>query len=267
MSNVASATECLREPSNVTVCPLKPKTILITGGTTGIGLATAILLAAEGAQVIITGQNPRTLETARRELPANVRIIRSDSAAMEDARSLGHEVAKHVDSLDGVFLNAGVAQLGPFEAMPAQAFDQMFAVNVRGPYFQLQALLPLLARPSAVVFNASVLAEVGLPMASVYAATKGALVALAKSLAAELAPRGIRVNVISPGPVRTPIYGKLGMPAEALQQLEEQMAAQSLAKRMGTAEEVARFVGLLLSDESSYIIGENLAMDGGFRLA
>src|SRR5690242_9398063 len=126
---------------------MKNKTILITGGTTGIGLATAQLLSAEGAKVIVTGRNPATLEAARKQLPASVIILKSDSASLADAQALGAEIKKHTATLDGVFLNAGVGQFGPVEAMTPQNFDEMFNVNVRGPYFQLQSLLPLLASP------------------------------------------------------------------------------------------------------------------------
>jgi NAD(P)-dependent dehydrogenase (short-subunit alcohol dehydrogenase family) len=133
-------------------------------------------------------------------------------------------------------------------------------------YFQLQSLLPLLARPSAVLFNASVVAELGLPTASIYAATKAAVVSLGKTLAVELAPRGIRVNTLSPGPIQTPIYGKLGLPAEAQKGFEDHMAAQSLVQRFGTAAEVARLARFLLSDDSSFIIGANITIDGGVRL-
>jgi len=245
---------------------MKNKNILITGGTTGIGLATAQLLQAEGARVIVTGRNPATLAAARTTLGASAVVLPSDSANLADAQALGAHVQKHAAQLDGVFLNAGIGQFGPIEAMTPQHFDDMFGVNVRGLYFQLQSLLALLANPSAVLFNASVVAELGFPTTSIYSATKAAVVSLGKSLAVELAPRGIRLNTLSPGPIKTPIYGKLGFPAEAQKGFEDQMASQSLFKRFGTADEVARLARFLLSDDSSYIIGENLNVDGGVRL-
>lgn len=245
---------------------MKNSTILITGGTTGIGLATAQLLSAEGAKVIVTGRNPVTLADARKQLPASVVVIQSDSGSLVDAQALGAEVKKHATRLDGVFFNAGTAQFGPIEAMTPQHYDEMFNVNVRGVFFQLQSLLPILTNPSTVVFNASVVAELGFPATSLYSATKAALVSLGKSLAVELAPRGIRVNTLSPGPIQTPIYGKLGFPAEAQKGFEESMASQSLFKRLGAADEVARLARFLLSAESSYIIGENIIIDGGVRL-
>ncbi len=192
---------------------MKNQTILITGGTTGIGLATAQLLQADGARVLVTGRNPETLAAARATLGAKAVVIASDSGSLADAQNLGTEIKKHTAQLDGVFLNAGIGQFGPIEAMTPKHFDDMFGVNVRGLYFQLQSLLPLLAHPSAVLLNASVVAELGFPATSLYSATKAAVVSFGKSLAVELAPRGIRLNTLSPGPIATPIYGKLGFPA------------------------------------------------------
>jgi NAD(P)-dependent dehydrogenase (short-subunit alcohol dehydrogenase family) len=245
---------------------MKNKTILITGGTTGIGLATAQHLQAEGARVLVTGRNPETLAAARTTLGANAVVIPSDSGSLADAQGLGAAVQKHVAKLDAVFLNAGIGQFGPIEAMTPKQFDDMFNVNVRGVYFQLQSLLPVLTNPSSVVLNASVVAELGLATTSIYAATKAAVVSLGKSLAVELAPRGIRLNTISPGPITTPIYRKLGMAAEEQKGFEDHMAAQALLKRFGTADEVAKLVRFLLSSDSSYIMGVNVTVDGGVRL-
>lgn len=245
---------------------MKNTTILITGGTTGIGLATAQLLSAEGAKVIVTGRNPETLAAAQKLLPAGTVVLKSDSGSLADAQALGAAVGQHAAKLDGVFLNAGIGQFGPVEAMTPQNYEDMFNVNVRGPFFQLQSLLPRLANPSTVVFNASVVAELGFPTTSLYSATKAAVVSLGKTLAVELAPRGIRVNTLSPGPIRTPIYGKLGFPPAEQKGFEDHMASQSLFKRFGTADEVAQLARFLLSPASSYIVGENLVIDGGVRL-
>lgn len=245
---------------------MKNQNILITGGTTGIGLATAQLLQAQGARVIVTGRNPETLNAARATLGTDAIVLASDSASLADAQGIGAAVLKHTAKLDGVFLNAGIGQFGPFEAMTPKHFDDMFNVNVRGLFFQLQSLLPLLSNPSSVVFNASVVAQLGFPTTSLYSATKAAVVSLGKSLAVELAPRGIRINTISPGPIATPIYNKLGFPAEAQKGFEDAMAAQSLFKRFGTADEVAKLVRFLLSADSSFIVGDEIVVDGGVRL-
>lgn len=248
---------------------MQNKTILITGGTTGIGLATAKLLSAEGAKVIITGRNPKTLAEAKKELPADVVVIASDSASVDDAGKLGADVKKHLGGrkLDGVFLNAGVAQFGAFETMTPKQYDEMYHVNVRGPYFQLQSLLPVLANPSSVVLTASVVAQGGFTNGSIYASTKAALVSLGHTLAVELAPRGIRVNTLSPGPISTPIFGKTGAPAEAQKGLEDALASKTLVKRMGRADEIAKFARFLLSDDSSNVVGADLLADGGIRVA
>ena len=243
------------------------KTILITGGTTGIGLATAQLLSADGAKVIITGRNPETLAAAKSELPSSAVVLKSDSASLEAAQALGEEVKKYAERLDGVFLNAGIASFAPFESATPKNYEDMFNVNVRGPYFQLQSLLPLLVNPSAVVINASVAAQIAFVGASLYSATKAAIVSLGKTLAIELAPKGIRVNTLSPGPIVTPIIAKLGLPSDGLREFEEGNAAKSPLKRLGRADEVAKLARFLLSEESSYIVGSDFLVDGGIRLA
>lgn len=245
---------------------MKNKTILITGGTTGIGLATAQLLQAEGARVIVTGRNPETLAAARTTLGAQAIVIPSDSGSLADAQALGAEIKRHAGKLDGAFLNAGGGQFGPIEAMTPKHFDDMFGVNVRGVYFQLQSLLPVLANPSSVVITSSVAAQLGMPTTSIYSATKAAVVSFGKTLAVELAPRGIRVNTISPGPIATPIFNKLDLPPEARKGFEDHMAAQTLVKRFGTADEVAKLARFLLSDDSSFVIGDDILVDGGVRL-
>ncbi|HEY5892839.1 MAG TPA: SDR family NAD(P)-dependent oxidoreductase [Chthoniobacterales bacterium] len=180
------------------------KTILITGGTTGIGLATAQLLGADGAKVIITGRNPETLAAAQKLLPAGAVVFQSDAGSLSAAQSIGDEVKKYTDRLDGAFLNAGIAQFAPFETATPQQYEDMFSINVRGLYFQLQSLLPLLGNPSSVVFTSSLAASIAFPATSLYSATKAAVVSFGKTLAVELAPRGIRVNVLSPAPFRLP---------------------------------------------------------------
>ncbi len=245
---------------------MSTSTILITGGTTGIGLATAQFLQAQGARVIITGRNPETLAAARQALGPGVVVLASDSGSLADARALGAEVKKHAARIDGAFLNAGIGKFTALEAVTPEEFDSIFGINVRGLYFQLQSLLPVLANPSSVVLTSSVAAQIGLPNSSVYAATKAAVVSLAKTLSVELAPRGIRINSISPGPVATPIFGKMGIPAEAAQGLLDQMAAGTLVKRMGQPEEIAKLARYLLSPDSAFVVGEDFLIDGGRRL-
>jgi NAD(P)-dependent dehydrogenase (short-subunit alcohol dehydrogenase family) len=241
------------------------KTFLITGGTTGIGLATVQLLRAEGAKVVVTGRNPETLAAAKKILTAVV-VHPSDAGDLAAAQALGEEVKKYVDHLDGVFLNAGVATFVPIEAATPKNHDDMFNVNVRGLYFQLQSLLPLLGNPSSVVFTSSIAGSTAFAGASIYSATKAAVISLGRTLAVELAQRGVRVNVLSPGPIDTPIIKKAGLPPDQLKGFEETIVARSLLKRFGTSDEVARAARFLLSEDSSNITGTELIIDGGVRL-
>ena len=241
------------------------KTILITGGTTGIGLATAQLLSAEGAKVIVTGRNPETLASAKKTL-SGVVVLPSDSGDLAAAQALGDEIKTFADHLDGAFLNAGIATFGPFDAATPKHYEDLFNVNVRGLYFQLQSLLPLFGNPSSVVLTSSIAGSIAVAGGSIYSATKAALISLGKSLAVESAPRGVRVNVLSPGPIDTPILKKVGLPADQQKAFEETIVAKSLLKRFGTSDEVARAARFLLSEDSSNITGTELIIDGGVRL-
>ncbi len=244
---------------------MKNKTVLITGGTTGIGLATAQLLSAEGAKVIVTGRNPETLAAAKKVLTSVV-VLSSDAGDLAADQALGGEIKQFADHLDGAFLNAGVGGFAPIDAVTPEQYDHLFNVNVRGLYFQLQSLLPLLANPSSVVFTSSIAGSIAFAGSSVYSATKAAVISLGKTLAVELAQRGVRVNVLSPGPIDTPILKKSGLPPDQQKGFEEMVVAKSLLKRFGTSEEVARAARFLLSEDSSNITGTELIIDGGVRL-
>jgi NAD(P)-dependent dehydrogenase (short-subunit alcohol dehydrogenase family) len=245
---------------------MKNKTILITGGTTGIGLATAQLLIADGAKVIVTGRNPETLASAKKILPDAV-VLSSDAGDLSSALALGGDVKKYVEQLDGAFLNAGIGTFAPLEAVTPRQYDDTFNVNVRGLYFELQSLLPLLSNPSCVVFTSSIAGSLAMAGTSIYSATKAAVNSLGRTLAVELAPRGVRVNVLSPGPIETPLLKKVGLPPEQEKEFVKTVVAKSLFKRLGTAEEVARAARFLLSEEeSSNITGTELVIDGGVRL-
>jgi NAD(P)-dependent dehydrogenase (short-subunit alcohol dehydrogenase family) len=244
---------------------MKNKVILITGGTTGIGLATAQLLISEGAKVIVTGRNTVTLDAAKKILP-NAIVIQSDAEDLNSAQALGSVVKEHTDHLDGAFLNAGIVTSAPFENVTPQEYDSQFNVNVRGLYFQLQSLLPLLKNPSSVVFTSSIAGSMAAPTSSVYSATKAAVSSFGRVLAIELAPRGIRINVLSPGPIDTPIMGKAGFDEETQKGFVATLIEKSTLKRLGTAAECAKAARFLLSADSSNIVGTELTIDGGFRL-
>ncbi|MGV3550534.1 SDR family oxidoreductase [Rhizobium sp.] len=242
---------------------LTDKTALITGGTSGIGLETAKQFIAEGARVAITGTNPRTIEAARAELGDEVLIIRADAADVAAQKTVAAEIEKAFGKLDIVFVNAGVADLRPLENWDEAGFDRTFDINVKGPLFLIQALLPLLNNPSSIILNASVNAHVGMPTTTVYGASKAALLSLTKTLSGELIGRGIRVNAVSPGPISTPLYGKLGLSEEATKAMAAGVQAQVPAGRFGSASEIAKTVIFLASDEASYIVGADLQIDGG----
>lgn len=244
---------------------LSNKTYLVTGGTTGIGAATVALLSERGARVIATGRNPDTLAKAKASAPANTEVVASDASKLDDIRALAEHIKANYGSLDGVVLNAGVAPFMPLEAWTEETFDHLFAVNVKGPFFQLQQLQPLLNKGASVVFNTSVVNNVGMGGAAAYGATKGALRSMVRSLSVELAQAGVRVNAVAPGPIETPIYGKLGMPEEQQKGFQDHMASRVPLARFGGAADVANAFAFLLSDQSSFITGEEISVDGGLR--
>ncbi len=242
---------------------LANKTALITGGTSGIGLETAKQFIAEGARVAITGTNPKTMEAARSELGEDVLIIRADASDVAAQKIVASEIEKTFGKLDIVFVNAGVADLRPIENWDEAGFERTFDINVKGPFFLIQALLPLLSNPASIVLNTSVNAHVGMPTSSVYGASKAALLSMARTLSGELIGRGIRINAVSPGPITTPLYGKLGLTEEGTKAMAAGVLAQVPAGRFGTPSEVAKAVVFLASDEASFTVGAELMMDGG----
>ena len=245
---------------------LQGKRTLITGGTSGIGLETAKQFLAEGARVIVTGVNPESIEKAKAELGAEVLVLRADSANVAAQKELARAVQAHYGQLDIAFLNAGVSVWAPIEAWTEEMFARSFDINVKGPYFLMQALLPVFANPASVVLNTSINAHVGAARSSVYAATKAAFLSMSKTLSSELLERGIRVNAVSPGPVETPLYDKLGIPDAYRDQVNKDIAATIPLGRFGTPEEVAKTVLYLASDESRWTIGSEIIVDGGRTL-
>ena len=242
---------------------LQGKRALITGGTSGIGLETAREFLSEGARVAVTGKNPAALEAARKELGSGVLIIPSDAGDAAAQKTVAESIRASFGGLDVLFINAGIAELRPVEGWDEAAFDRSFDINLKGPYFLIQALLPVFANPASIVLNGSVNAHIGMANTSVYGATKAAMLSLARTLSGELIRRGIRVNAVSPGPIATPLYGKLGLSESDLKAVAASIQGQVPAGRFGNASEIAHAVVYLASDESGFTVGSELQVDGG----
>jgi NAD(P)-dependent dehydrogenase (short-subunit alcohol dehydrogenase family) len=240
------------------------KVALITGGNSGIGFAVARRLASEGARVLISGRNQATIDAAVRELGSDALGIVADVGQLGGIEQLFERVQEATDRLDVLFLNAGIAIFAPVEQIDQASYDQLMDVNVKGTFFTLQRAIPLLRPGSAVVINGSVAGSTGSALLSVYAATKAAVRSFARSFSAELVERGIRVNVVSPGPIETPIWDRTGgVPAPMVPALKDSITQSHPMKRYGSADEVAAAVAFLASDEASYILGAELFVDGG----
>lgn len=245
---------------------LKGKRALITGATSGIGLETARQFAIEGARVAITGRDPAKLEAARKQLGEGAIGIVSDATDVAAQKAVAETLLREFGGLDALFVNAGIADLRPVDQWDEAGFDRTFASNVKGAFFLIQALLPVFANPASIVLNASVNAHVGMPNTSVYGASKAALLSLARTLSGELIGRGIRVNAVSPGPITTPLYDKLGLSPADLKTVAASIQSQVPAKRFGDPSEIAKAVVFLASDESAFTVGGELLIDGGLSL-
>ena len=241
---------------------LKGKTAVITGGTSGIGLATARRFIAQGAQVLITGQDADRLAAAARELGAFTCLV--DVRRASDLHTLAATAKDRLRQLDILFANAGVAYATPLAETSAERFDELFDINVKGVFFTVQALAPLMPAGASIVLNTSWLDQVGTPGLSLLSATKAAVRSFTRTLAAELLSQGVRVNAVSPGATSTPIHGKTGMSPEALRAFAAELTQRIPLKRFGEADEVAAAVVFLASDESRYMLGAELVVDGGF---
>jgi len=243
---------------------LDGKIALVTGGNSGIGLATAKEFVGEGAYVFITGRRDPELAAAVKEIGNNVTAVRGDVSKLDDLDRLFAQVKREKGRLDVVFANAGIAQLAPLEKITEEHFDVIFGVNVKGVVFTVQKALPLLPDGASVILNASIVATKGWPQWSVYSATKAALRSFARTWAADLKDRGIRVNAVSPGITDTPGLNELMVASGAGDQALKRLSAAVPLGRPGTPDEVARAVVFLASDDSSYITGTELFVDGGF---
>ena len=242
------------------------KVAMVTGGNSGIGLAAAKAFAREGAQVAVTGRDEGTLKNAEKEIGSGALAIRADAARIADLDAVMAKVRDQFKRIDALFVNAGIGKFVPIAEVTEAMFDEIVTINLKGAFFTVQKALPLMARGSAVVLNASINAHIGLPGTTVYGATKAAVVNMAKTMSADLAERGIRVNAVSPGPVETPIFGRAGISSEQSRQTKEWLQNQTLVKRMAEPEEIAEAVLYLSSDVSSFVVGTELVIDGGMTI-
>lgn len=243
------------------------KVTLITGGTSGIGYATALLFHEEGAKVFVTGRNEKNLEEARKNLPPEITVLQSDAGSLQDIDKLLGEVRKVSDHIDVLFLNAGVAAMKPFEATSEEDFDSMLDINLKGPFFTIQKALPMLGKGASVILTSSIAAHKGFAMMAAYSASKAAVKSLGATLGAYLAERCIRVNTISPGAIMTPIYGKAGLNKESLDSMAESFTKIIPQHRFGEPEEIAQAALHLASHDSSYLNATDIVVDGGYLAA
>jgi NAD(P)-dependent dehydrogenase (short-subunit alcohol dehydrogenase family) len=246
-----------------TMAKLDGRIALITGGTSGIGHATAKLFEREGAHVIVTGRNPATVAEARESLGAGIEVIQSDGSDVTAIRALFEGIKARHGRLDIAFVNAGIAHFAPIAAVDEAFFDRQFSLNVRGAFFTMQQAVAIMPDGGSIILTASVAGVKGMENASVYSATKAALRSFGRTFAGELAPRRIRVNTVSPGPIETPIFGKMGLPPEVAEGVGQAMQAMVPLKRFGTAAEVASAVLFLASDDGAFVTGVDLLVDGG----
>ena len=242
---------------------LEGKVAVVTGGNSGIGLATAKRLQQEGARVAISGRSKKTLDEAVRTIGNGVVAVQADVAKLTDLDKLYTEVSQKLGKIDVLFVNAGVAKFGSIAETSESTYDEQFDINIKGAYFTIQKALPIMNDGGSIILNTSVADSKGNIGTSAYSATKAALRSLARTAAAELVGRGIRVNTVAPGPIVTPIFGRTGLPQEAFDEFAKELLAKVPMKRFGQPEEVAATVAFLASQDASYITGVEINVDGG----
>jgi NAD(P)-dependent dehydrogenase (short-subunit alcohol dehydrogenase family) len=243
---------------------LEGKVAVVTGGNSGIGLATAKRFQEEGARVAISGRSKKTLDEAVKTIGNGVLAVQSDVSNLKDIDKLFAEVSQKLGKIDVLFVNAGIAKFAPLAETSESVFDETFDINIKGAYFTIQKALPFLNDGASIILNTSVVDSNGTVGASAYSSTKAAMRSLARTAAAELVGRGIRVNTVAPGPIVTPIFGRTGLPQEAIDEFAKGVKERVPMKRFGQPEEVAGAVAFLASQDASYITGVEINVDGGY---
>lgn len=243
---------------------LKNKVAVITGGNSGIGLATVQKFLEEGAKVVFSGRRQEALDEASRDLTGDFKAVLADQTSLEDNKRLIEEAVKAYGKIDVIFANAGIAQFRPSDQIDEDFFDAQFNTNIKGPVFLIKEAIPHLNDGASLIFNTSIVHQKGFDNSGVYSASKGALRSYARVLTTELAPRGIRVNSVAPGPIGTPIYSKMeGMTEEQVGEMGKAFAANIPLGRFGESKEISAAVAWLASEEASFVNGIELEIDGG----
>ena len=242
---------------------LKNKVAVITGGNSGMGLATAKLFATEGAKVAITGRNEATLKKAVSEIGHNAIGVKADVLNLKSIDNAYTEIAAKHGKFDVLIINAGIFKDLPLADFTEELFDELVDINFKGAFFSVQKALPFLKDGASVVMTSSVINDSGMATASVYAATKAAIRSLARGFSADLLERNIRINILSPGPIETPIFDRLGMPQENVDGMKQYLASGVPLKRLGTTEEMAKGFLYLASADSSFMLAGEIVLDGG----
>lgn len=242
---------------------LTGKVAVITGGNSGIGRATAAEFARAGARVVISGRDQETLSQSAATIAGEVLAVQADVTRLGDLDSLFEQTAQKYGKVDVLFINAGMAVLKPMSDITEDDFNGVMNINFKGAYFTLQKALPYLNDGASVILNTSINAHIGMPSTTVYAASKAALSSLIRTVSGELLSRGIRVNAVSPGPIETPFFGRLGMDQGQMQGMAESIVGQVPAGRFGKPDEIAKVVAFLASSDSSFLLGTEITADGG----